>query len=82
VPVGHDSTCHEERRHTVWPYYVCVPRLAVCQSACLKLKNAELILIVPYTPFEVTPDMKNETRYSNNKVADEGTCLLVIRGWQ
>jgi hypothetical protein len=48
-------------------------------SACLKLKN-ELILIVPYTPFEVTPDAKIETRYSNNNVADKETCELVIRG--
>jgi hypothetical protein len=84
VPIGHDSTCRKERRQTVWPYYVCVPRLpvsqSVSQSACLKLKNAELILIAPYTPFEVTPDAKRETRYNNNKVADEGTCELVIRG--
>ena len=85
VPVGHDSTCRKERRQTVWPYYVCVPRLPVSQSvsqfACLKLKNAELILTAPYTPF-VTPDGKIETRYNNNKVADEGTCELIIRGCQ
>ena len=79
MPIGHDSTCRKERRHTVWPY-VCIPRLSVCQCACLRLENAELILIVSYTPFEVTPDAKSETRYKNNRVADEGTCELVIRG--
>ena len=54
---------------------------SVSQFACLKLKNAELILTAPYTPF-VTPDGKIETRYNNNKVADEGTCELIIRGCQ